>query len=117
MALVLATIGIYGILSGSVTERLREIGVRAALGASRKSLVALITGQGMRLAAFGVVLGLVAAAVASRALITLLYGVTWLDPATYAGVVLALLAVAGAACLLPAWRAARIDPAVTLRAE
>jgi putative ABC transport system permease protein len=116
-ALVLAAIGIYGILSGSVTERVREIGVRSALGASRLDIVALILRQGMTLTAIGVVIGLAGAIAASGAVATLLFGVSRLDPVTYAGVVAVLLAASAIACWLPAWRAARIDPAITLRAE
>ncbi|HUI83970.1 MAG TPA: ABC transporter permease [Candidatus Binatia bacterium] len=117
VALLLAATGIYGVLSGSVTERTREIGVRSALGASRNDILALVFRQGMMLAALGVVLGLLGAFAASRALITLLFGVSPLDPLTYAGVVALLLGVAAFACLRPARRAARIDPAMTLRAE
>ncbi len=116
-ALALAAIGIYGVLSGSVTERMREIGVRAALGASRASLLALITRQGMALAGLGVAIGIAGAVIASQAIATLLFGVSRLDPATYLGVIAALLSVAGVACAIPAWHAARVDPAITLRAE
>ncbi|HKD10559.1 MAG TPA: FtsX-like permease family protein, partial [Thermoanaerobaculia bacterium] len=116
-ALGLAAIGIYGVLAGGVVERTREIGVRAALGASRGSILALVTRQGLALAGLGVGIGLVGAMLASRALTTLLFGVTRLDPATYLGMIAVLLAVAALACVLPAWRAARIDPAITLRAE
>jgi ABC-type antimicrobial peptide transport system permease subunit len=116
-ALALAAIGIYGVLSGSVTERVREIGVRAALGASRRDLLLLVLRQGTVLAALGAGLGVAGAAVATRALVTLLFGVTPFDPATYGAVVALLLGVAGAACAAPAWRAARVDPATTLRAE
>jgi putative ABC transport system permease protein len=116
-ALVLAAVGIYGVLSGSVTERIREIGVRSAMGASPRDILGLILGQGMKLTLAGVVLGLVGAAVATRGLVTLLFGVTRLDPVTYAGVIALLLGVSVVACWMPAWRAARIDPAVTLRSE
>jgi putative ABC transport system permease protein len=116
-ALVLAAVGIYGVLSGRVAERIREIGVRSALGASRHNIVRLIVREGMALAGVGVVIGLVGAAAASRAIATLLFGVSRLDPATYAGVVALLLGVSAIACSAPAWRAARIDPSVTLRAE
>lgn len=116
-ALVLAAIGIYGVLSGGVTERTREIGVRSALGASRWNILALVIRQAMTLTGLGVVIGLGGAAIASRALITLLFGVSQLDPPTYLGVIALLLAVAGLACWLPAWRAVRVDPAITLRTE
>lgn len=117
VALALAAIGIYGVLSGSINERMREIGVRSALGASRGDIVALVVRQAMTLTGAGIVLGLLAAAAASRALVTLLFGVSRLDPVTYAGVIIVLAAIAAIACWAPAWRAARIDPAITLRAE
>ncbi|HEV3196408.1 MAG TPA: ABC transporter permease [Bryobacteraceae bacterium] len=116
-ALVLAAIGIYGVLSGSVTERMREIGVRSALGASRRSILALVIRQGMTLTGLGVAIGLGGAALASRALVTLLFGVSRLDPVTHLGVIALLVGVAAGACWGPAWRAARVDPAITLRAE
>jgi putative ABC transport system permease protein len=116
-ALVLAATGLYGVLSGSVTERMREIGVRSALGASRPNILALVVRQGMTLTALGVAIGLSGAVVASRALVTLLFGVSRLDPITYLGVIALLLGVSGIACWVPAWRAARVDPSITLRAE
>lgn len=117
VALVLTAIGIYGVLSSGVAERMREIGIRAALGASRADILGVIVGQGITLTVGGVVIGLVAALVASRALETLLFGVSRLDPITYLGVVALLLGVASVACCAPAWRAARIDPSITLRIE
>jgi ABC-type antimicrobial peptide transport system permease subunit len=117
VALLLAATGIYGVLSGSVTERTREIGVRAALGASRGSILAMVLRQGLTLTLVGIAIGLVAAVAASRALITLLFEVTRVDPITYAGVVALLLSVSAVACWFPAWRAVRVDPAITLRAE
>jgi ABC-type antimicrobial peptide transport system permease subunit len=117
VAMVLAAIGTYGLLSGSVAERTREIGVRSALGASRRSILALVLGQGMRLTAFGLVIGLIGTAVASRGLDTLLFGLSRLDAATYLGVVALLLSVSAIACGLPAWRAARVGPSVALRSE
>ncbi len=117
VALALAAVGMYGVLAGSVVERTREIGVRAALGASRRNILALILRDGMRLTAFGILIGLCGAAVASHALVTLLYGVSYLDWITWLGVVALLTAVAGAACWTPAWRATRVDPSITLRAE
>ena len=117
VALILAATGIYGVLSGSVTERVREIGVRAALGASRGNILALLLRQGMALAAIGVAIGLAASLATSRALITLLFGVSQLDPITYGGVVLLLLAVSAAACWIPARRASQVDPSTALRAE
>ena len=117
VALVLAATGIYGVLSGSVTERMREIGVRSALGATRGNILGLVLGQGMALAALGMMIGLAAAVAASRALITLLFGISRLDAVTYAGVIALLACVAAVACWVPAWRAAGVDPVTTLRAE
>ncbi|MBZ5622248.1 MAG: ABC transporter permease [Acidobacteriia bacterium] len=117
VALVLAATGIYGVLSGSVSERIREIGVRSALGASRGDILALVIRQGMTLTGLGVVIGLGAAGVASHALVALLFGISRLDPTTYLGVIALLLGVSGVACWVPAWRAARVDPSITLRAE
>ena len=116
-ALLLAAAGIYGVLAGSVTERTREIGVRAALGASRQNILALVIRQGMMLAGLGVGLGLVGSIAATQALLALLFGVSRLDPVTYLAVIALLAAVALLACGMPAWRAARVDPAITLRAE
>ncbi|HLY20152.1 MAG TPA: ABC transporter permease [Bryobacteraceae bacterium] len=117
VALVLAATGIYGVLSGSVTERMHELGVRAALGASRRQILALVIRQGMTLASLGVACGLAAAVVATEALITLLFGISRLDLVTYSGVIALLAAVSAIACWVPAWRASRVDPAITLRAE
>ncbi len=116
-ALVLAAAGIYGVLSGSVAERTREIGVRSALGATRGRILGLIVRQGMSLTGLGVAIGLAGAAVASRLIVTLLFGISRLDPVTYLGVIALLGGVAALACTVPAWRAARVDPVSTLRAE
>jgi len=117
VALLLAAVGIFGVLSGGVTERLREIGVRSALGASSADILTLVVRQGMTLTSLGIGIGLGGSLLASRALVTLLFGVSRLDPITYAGVVVLLLVVALAASWAPAWRASRVDPAITLRAE
>jgi putative ABC transport system permease protein len=117
VALVLAAIGIYGVLAGSVTERTREIGVRAALGATRADILALVLRQGMTMTAIGLVIGLCAALAAARALDAMLFGVSWLDRITYAGATLTLLVVSGVACFIPARRAASIDPMKALRTE
>ena len=117
VALVLAATGIYGVLSGSVTERLREIGVRSALGASRVNILALVVRQGMTLTGLGLVIGLGGALAASQGLVTLLFGVSRLDPATYAGVIALLLGVSGIASWAPARRATKVDPLVALRYE
>jgi putative ABC transport system permease protein len=116
-ALVLAAAGIYGVLAGSVAERTREIGVRAALGASRGSILALVVRQGMTLTGLGVLIGLAGAAAASRWIASMLFGVSPLDAVTYLGVIAILAAVSLIACAVPAWRAVRVDPAGTLRAE
>jgi putative ABC transport system permease protein len=116
-ALMLAAAGIYGVLAGSVAERTREIGVRSALGASRADIVGLVVRQGMTLTSLGTVIGVAAAAAASQAIVAMLFGVSALDPVTYVGVVVLLTAVSAIACSVPAWRAARVDPAITLRAE
>ncbi len=117
VGLLLAATGIYGVLSGAVAERTREIGVRAALGASPGKILRMVVRQGMELTTIGIVIGLIGAAAASRALMTLLFGISALDPATYGGVIAVLLGVAVVACWVPARRAAHVDPAITLRAE
>jgi putative ABC transport system permease protein len=117
VSLILAATGIYGVLSGSVTERTREIGVRSALGASRGDILVLVLRQGMRLTAIGIVLGLFGAAAASQAIAALLFGISPLDPLTYFGVIVLLGAVSMIACAVPAWRAAKVDPMVALRYE
>jgi putative ABC transport system permease protein len=117
IALLLSAIGIYGVLAGSVTERTREIGVRAALGATRASLLTLVLRQGLALTAFGAAIGLAGGALASRGLVTLLFNTSRFDLMTYSGVAALLVVVATLACWIPAWRAARVDPAVALRAE
>jgi putative ABC transport system permease protein len=117
VALLLSAIGIYGVLAGSVTERTREIGVRAALGASRGSILTLVLRQGLSLTAVGFVIGLVGGAVASRSLVSLLFNTSRLDPLTYVGVGAILILVAMMACWVPAWRASRVDPAGALRTQ
>jgi predicted permease len=117
LALVLATVGIYGVIAFSVSQRAHEIGLRLALGAHPRDVLALVLGQGARLAALGVLLGVASAFALSRLLSTLLYRVTATDPLTFAGVSLLLMAVSLLACWLPARRAARVDPMVALRYE
>ena len=117
VALLLAATGIYGLLASTVAERTREIGVRAALGASRADILALVMRQGLVLTALGLAIGLGAAMLASGAMAALLFGVSRLDPMTYAGVTLLLLAVSAIACLVPGRRAAGIDPMQALRSE
>ncbi|HEY3885246.1 MAG TPA: FtsX-like permease family protein, partial [Vicinamibacterales bacterium] len=114
-ALALAAIGVYGMISGGVTERLTEIGVRAALGATRQDILMMILREGLALAAFGAALGVVGAALLSGALRTLIFGISRADAVTYLGAAGILLGVAIAACAVPAARAARVDPSVALR--
>ncbi len=117
VALLLAAMGIYGIVAYSVSQRTREIGVRVALGAARRDVVRLMVRNGMRPVVVGVGIGLITALAVTRLLKAFLTGVSPTDPATFAGVVLAFLGVALWAALLPARRAARIDPLVALRSE
>jgi putative ABC transport system permease protein len=116
-ALVLAAAGIYGVLAGNVAERTREIGVRSALGASRRDILGLVMRQGMTLTGLGVAIGVGGAVAATQAIAAMLFGVSRLDPGTYLGVIALLGGVAMIACGVPAWRAAGVDPASTLRAE
>ncbi|HEY5062993.1 MAG TPA: ABC transporter permease, partial [Gemmatimonadaceae bacterium] len=116
-ALILAATGIYGVLSGTVTERMRELGVRSALGAAPGDILALVLRKGMTLTTCGMAIGLVGAALATRAVASMLFGVSRLDPETYLGVIALLGGVSLCACALPARRAARVDPASTLRAD
>jgi putative ABC transport system permease protein len=117
VGLLLAATGIYGVLAGSVSERTREIGVRSALGASRSNILSLVMRQGMTVTLGGILVGLTAAMVASRALAALLFGVRSFDLLTYASVAVLLLLVAAIACFLPAYRAMSVNPVEALRAE
>jgi ABC-type antimicrobial peptide transport system permease subunit len=117
VALMLAAIGIHGLIASSVTERTRELGIRLALGATASQVVAEVVRPGLVLAAIGVVIGTGAALGVARLLRTFIYGVQPTDPATFIGVALLLLLVAAIASLIPAWRVLRLDPALTLRAE
>jgi putative ABC transport system permease protein len=115
LALVLASVGIYGVVSYGVAERRREIGIRTALGARPRDVLRLVVGGALRLAAFGMAAGAVAALALSRLLSSLLFGVGPSDPATYAGVVVLLSSVVLAACVIPARGALRVDPNTVLR--
>jgi putative ABC transport system permease protein len=117
IALLLASIGIYGVLAYSVTQRSRELGIRMALGAARGRVLRLVIGQGMALAIVGIAIGLAGAFALTRLLANQLYSITPTDPATFVGVSLLLAAIALVATLVPALRATRVDPVVALREE
>ena len=117
IALSMASIGIYGVMSYSVTQRGREIGVRMALGAQRSSVLTLVLRQGMLLTLLGVAIGLAGAFAVTRLLESQLFGVPASDPATFVAVALLLSAIAAAATLIPAWRASKMDPVEALRSE
>ncbi|MFI5228219.1 MAG: ABC transporter permease [Gemmatimonadales bacterium] len=117
VGLALGALGIYGVLAYLVNQRTREIGVRIALGARTTSVLGMVVGRGLRLAAIGVVIGLAASLALTRVMSGVLYGVTPTDPLTFGGVALTLLAVAALASAIPAFRAARVDPLTALRAE
>jgi len=117
IALVLAAIGIHGLIASSVSERTRELGIRLALGATSRQVLSNVVLPGMTLAAIGVVIGAAASIPATRLLRAYLWGVQPTDPITFGGVIVALMLVALLATVIPAWRVLRLDPALTLRAE
>jgi putative ABC transport system permease protein len=117
LALVLAAIGIYGVMSYAVTRRRREIGIRLSLGARRLDVLKLVIADGLTLAAIGIALGLLGAFAGTRVLGTLLYEVEPTDPATFVLLPVFLFAVAAIACYVPAYRATQVDPLITLKCE
>jgi predicted permease len=117
LALLLAAVGIYGVMTQFVAQRTHEIGIRMALGARPLDVVRLVLGQGVQLASLGLGIGIVVAAAATRLIRSLLYGITASDPLTFVSVALLLICVVLLACFVPAWRAMRVDPMVTLRHE
>jgi putative ABC transport system permease protein len=117
LALLLASLGIYGVLSYFVTQQTPEIGVRMALGARQGDILRLVLGKGMVMTALGITVGLVATFALTRLMASLLFGVSASDPPTFALIALLLAAVAFLACFIPARRATRVDPMVALRYE
>jgi putative ABC transport system permease protein len=116
-ALLLAAVGLYGVVSNAVGARRREIGIRMALGATQHSVLAMVLKQGMGLVLAGALIGMAASAALTRVMSALLWGVSATDPLTYAGALGVLLAAAVCATAAPAWRAARVDPLEALRYE
>jgi len=117
VALLLCSIGVYGVIAFGVTRQRREFGIRLALGASRGGIAAAVVSQGARLATMGIVAGLLIALVLARSMSSLLFGINARDLISFASATIAILAVALVASYLPARRAAAVEPAITLRSE
>jgi putative ABC transport system permease protein len=115
LALVLAVIGLYGVMAYSVVQRTAEIGIRQAIGAQQADILRMVVGQGLRLSAAGIVLGALAAAGLTRLIERMLFQISATDPATFLGIAAIFLVVGLAASFIPAWRATRIDPLEALR--
>ena len=117
IALTLAAVGLYGVMAYSVTQRSHELGIRIAVGASPRDILRLVLGQGIRMTLLGAGIGLVVSLAVTRALSSLLFGVSATDPLTFIAVPVVLAFVAALACYLPARRAMRVDPIIALRYE
>jgi len=114
---MLALVGIYGLMTYAVKQRTPELGIRMTLGASRAQVLGMVLRQGVGMTAIGVAIGIAGALALTRVLEASLYGVTARDPITFYAVPALILIVSAAACLVPAWKATRIDPAIALRYE
>jgi putative ABC transport system permease protein len=117
LGVLLAAIGLFGVISYTVGQRTREIGIRMTLGATRTSIARLVISDGLRLAVIGIALGLLGATVATRLIQSSLYGVSRLDPLSFALGAVVLLFVAVGACAAPMWRATAVDPVIAVRAD